>query len=133
LRFQIFLIQVAWLHSEKGTLAVHPHVITQNDRISVSSDHRNTYNLKLRDIRYTEAVFLVMLVTSSFPARHEVYGKTTFGMAPNNHIKRLILHQAKCFNCDLRKIGNQTPESTSARSTQGPSFPSVEHSRWLVS
>ncbi len=50
-------IQVAWLHSEKGTLAVHPHVITQNDRISVSSDHRNTYNLKLRDIRY-ESVLL---------------------------------------------------------------------------
>jgi hypothetical protein len=34
---------------------VHPHVITQNDRISVSSDHRNTYNLKLRDIRESDA------------------------------------------------------------------------------
>ena len=48
-------LQVAWLHSEKGTLAVYPHVITQNDRISVSSDHRNTYNLKLRDIRESDA------------------------------------------------------------------------------
>ena len=27
------LFRVAWLHSEKGTLAVYPTVITQNDRI----------------------------------------------------------------------------------------------------
>jgi len=31
----------------------------------------------------TEAVFLVMLGTSSFPARHEVYRKTTEKFVPN--------------------------------------------------
>jgi len=32
---------------------------------------------------YTEAVFLVMLGTSSFPAGHEVYGKTTEKFVPS--------------------------------------------------
>ena len=44
-------LQVAWLHSEKGTLAVHPAVITQNDRVSVSHDSRATYNLRIADIQ----------------------------------------------------------------------------------
>ena len=35
--------KVAWLHSEKGTLAVYPLVITQNNRMSVSFDNRATY------------------------------------------------------------------------------------------
>lgn len=33
--------KVAWLHSEKGTLAVYPNVITHNDRISLKHDNRH--------------------------------------------------------------------------------------------
>lgn len=49
------LYKVAWLHSEKGTLAVHPSVITQNDRVSVSHDSRETYNLRIADIQEGDA------------------------------------------------------------------------------
>ena len=49
--YDISFLQVAWLHSEKGTLAVHPSVITQNDRVSVSHDSRETYNLRIADIQ----------------------------------------------------------------------------------
>jgi len=47
--------KVAWLHSDKGTLAVHPHVITHNDRISVNDDSRHTYLLLLKDIKESDA------------------------------------------------------------------------------
>ena len=47
--------KVAWLHSEKGTLAVYPSVITQNDRISVRHDNRYAYSLHLRDIQESDA------------------------------------------------------------------------------
>lgn len=47
--------KVAWLHSEKGTLAVYPIVVTQNDRMSVSFDNRATYNLKLQNIQESDA------------------------------------------------------------------------------
>jgi hypothetical protein len=43
--------KVAWLHSEKGTLAVYPVVITQNERVSVSHDNRETYYLRIEDIQ----------------------------------------------------------------------------------
>jgi hypothetical protein len=33
--------------------------------------------------KYSEAVFLVMLGASSFPARHEVYGKTNEKLVPS--------------------------------------------------
>ena len=58
LKFQLyhyFLFQVAWLHSEKGTLAVYPNVITQNDRISLKHDNRYAYYLHLRDIQESDA------------------------------------------------------------------------------
>ena len=47
--------KVAWLHSEKGTLAVYPSVITHNDRISVKHDNRHAYYLHLRDIQESDA------------------------------------------------------------------------------
>ncbi|TRY76709.1 hypothetical protein TCAL_07594 [Tigriopus californicus] len=47
--------KVAWLHSEKGTFAVYPIVVTQNDRMSVSFDNRATYNLKLQNIQESDA------------------------------------------------------------------------------
>jgi len=47
--------KVAWLHSEKGTLAVYPNVITQNDRISLKHDNRYAYYLHLRDIQESDA------------------------------------------------------------------------------
>eukprot|EP00095_Tigriopus_kingsejongensis_P001830 maker-scaffold10_size831480-snap-gene-4.14 protein:Tk01830 transcript:maker-scaffold10_size831480-snap-gene-4.14-mRNA-1 annotation:"neurotrimin-like isoform x3" len=47
--------KVAWLHSEKGTLAVYPIVVTQNDRMSVSFDNRATYHLKLQNIQESDA------------------------------------------------------------------------------
>ncbi len=46
---------MAWLHSEKGTLAVYPNVITQNDRISLKHDNRHAYYLHLRDIQESDA------------------------------------------------------------------------------
>lgn len=50
-----FIHRVAWLHSEKGTLAVYPAVITHNDRISVSYDNRATYHLRLQSVRESDA------------------------------------------------------------------------------
>ena len=47
--------KVAWLHADKGTLAVHPVVITQNERLSVRTDSRNTYILTIKDIRESDA------------------------------------------------------------------------------
>ncbi|CAB4056030.1 HNT [Lepeophtheirus salmonis] len=47
--------RVAWLHSVKGTLAVHPHVITHNNRISVSHDNRETYFLQLKNVKESDA------------------------------------------------------------------------------
>ncbi len=47
--------KVAWLHSEKGTLAVHPVVITMNERVSVSHDSRETYHLRIDDIQENDA------------------------------------------------------------------------------
>ena len=47
--------KVAWLHSEKGTLAVYPTVISHNNRISVRHDNRHAYYLHLRDIQESDA------------------------------------------------------------------------------
>ena len=49
------LYKVAWLHADKGTLAVHPIVITQNERLSVRTDSRNTYILTIKDIKESDA------------------------------------------------------------------------------
>ncbi len=46
---------MAWLHSIKGTIAVYPHVIMQNDRISLKHDNRLAYYLKLKDIKESDA------------------------------------------------------------------------------
>ena len=46
---------MAWLHSEKGTLAVHPNVIAHNDRISLKHDNRHAYYLHLRNIQESDA------------------------------------------------------------------------------
>lgn len=34
------LLQVAWLHSEKGIIAVFPDMVAQNDRFSSTFDNR---------------------------------------------------------------------------------------------
>ena len=47
--------KVAWLHSDKGILAVHPVVVTQNERITVSFDSRSTYHLKVDNIQEADA------------------------------------------------------------------------------
>ena len=47
--------QVAWLHAEKGTIAVHPAVITKNSRVSVNFDNRATFSLKLSNVQEADA------------------------------------------------------------------------------
>lgn len=49
-------LQVAWIHYENSAiLTVSNHVITRNDRITVSRDKRqNTYFLHIRDVRETD-------------------------------------------------------------------------------
>ena len=34
------MFQVAWLHSEKGIIAVYPDMVAQNDRFTSSFDNR---------------------------------------------------------------------------------------------
>ena len=46
---------VAWLHAEKGTLAVFPTVVTKNNRVSVSYDNRATFHLRLHDVQESDA------------------------------------------------------------------------------
>ena len=43
----MYSVKVAWLHNQKGTLAVHPAVIIHNDRISVSDDNRYDYKFRV--------------------------------------------------------------------------------------
>ena len=43
----MYSVKVAWLHNQKGTLAVHPAVIIHNDRISVSDDNRSDYQFRV--------------------------------------------------------------------------------------
>ena len=75
--------KVAWLHSEKGTLAVYPSVITQNDRISVRHDNRYAYSLHLRDIQESDAgKYICQLNTDpaiSIRGSLNVVGKEKFG------------------------------------------------------
>lgn len=47
--------QVAWLHAEKGTIAVYPTVITKNSRVSVSFDKRATFSLTLSNVQEADA------------------------------------------------------------------------------
>ena len=58
---------MAWLHNQKGTLAVHPHVIIHNDRISVSDDSRFTYLLQLKDIKESDAGKYICQVNTGPP------------------------------------------------------------------
>ena len=47
----MYSVKVAWLHNQKGTLAVHPAVIIHNDRISVSDDNRSDYQFRVFLVR----------------------------------------------------------------------------------
>ena len=74
--------KVAWLHSEKGTLAVYPTVISHNNRISVRHDNRHAYYLHLRDIQESDAgKYICQLNTDpaiSVRGSLNVVGKTFF-------------------------------------------------------
>ena len=74
--------KVAWLHSEKGTLAVYPTVISHNNRISVRHDNRHAYYLHLRDIQESDAgKYICQLNTDpaiSVRGSLNVVGKTLF-------------------------------------------------------
>ena len=41
------MLQVAWLHSEKGIIAVYPDMVAQNDRFTSSFDNRFEIKLKV--------------------------------------------------------------------------------------
>ena len=41
------MLQMAWLHSEKGIIAVYPDMVAQNDRFTSSFDNRFEIKLKV--------------------------------------------------------------------------------------
>lgn len=49
---QIQNIQVAWIKADaKAILAIHEHVITNNDRLSVTHNDFNTWTLTIRNVK----------------------------------------------------------------------------------
>ena len=47
----IFVAQVAWLHSEKGIIAVFPDMLAHNERYSSSHDNRDSWFLVIRGVQ----------------------------------------------------------------------------------
>jgi len=79
--------KVAWLHADKGTLAVQdskekPVIVTQNKRVGVSYDSRSTYHLRIQAVQESDAgVYVCQINTAeviSVRGRLSVVGKITF-------------------------------------------------------
>jgi len=47
--------KVAWLHSEKGIIAVHPDVLGQNERIKSTHDNRDSWTLIIKSVQESDA------------------------------------------------------------------------------
>lgn len=48
--------QVAWIKADaKAILAIHEHVITNNDRLSVTHNDYNTWTLNIRNVKMEDA------------------------------------------------------------------------------
>lgn len=49
-------MQVAWIKADaKAILAIHEHVITNNDRLSVTHNDYNTWTLNIRSVKMEDA------------------------------------------------------------------------------
>jgi len=47
--------KVAWLHSEKGIIAVYPDMVAQNDRFTSSFDNRDSWFLMIKEVQESDA------------------------------------------------------------------------------
>lgn len=54
--FALSVAQVAWIKADaKAILAIHEHVITNNDRLSVTHNDYNTWTLNIRGVKMEDA------------------------------------------------------------------------------
>ena len=104
---------MAWLHSEKGTLAVHPNVIAHNDRISLKHDNRHAYYLHLRNIQESDAgKYICQLNTDpvvSIRGSLNVVGKYNSKSQFQKKKTRQISFYLQCLLISLMKKAVQIP------------------------
>ena len=55
INFHILILQVAWLHSQKGIIAVFPDMLAQNDRFSSTFDNRDSWMLNIERVQESDA------------------------------------------------------------------------------
>ncbi|XP_023336630.1 lachesin [Eurytemora carolleeae] len=59
--------KVAWLHSEKGIIAVHPDVLGQNERIKSMHDNRDSWSLVIKSVQEADAGKYICQVNTEIP------------------------------------------------------------------
>jgi len=73
--------KVAWLHSEKGIIAVFPDMVAHNDRISSTYDNRDSWFLIIRGVQETDAGKYICQLNTERPI--SISGSLSVVVPPN--------------------------------------------------
>jgi len=63
----IGMYKVAWLHSEKGIIAVHPDVLGQHDRIKSTHDNGKSWSLVIKNVQESDAGKYICQINTATP------------------------------------------------------------------
>ncbi len=70
--YREILLQVAWIKSDtKAILAIHSHVITNNDRLQVTHNDKDTWTLMIKNVVQKDSGEYMCQI-NSVPMVHQV-------------------------------------------------------------